>query len=96
MMALGRHWIVWTLLRYNISCTPAMSRPSSVDWMARVERPAIETHIRAKPAGLDKPLRGVVATFAEAHEWAEPEFVDVAVVRLNVVADCRRLDNAPL
>jgi hypothetical protein len=64
--------------------------------MARVERPAIETHIRAKPMDLDKPLGGVVATFAEAHERAKPEFVDVAVVRLNVVADCSRLDDAPL
>ena len=64
--------------------------------MARVERPTIEAHIRAKPADLGKPLRGVVATFAEAHERAEPEFVDVAVVRLNMVADCRRLDDAPL
>jgi hypothetical protein len=64
--------------------------------MARVERPAIETDIRAKPADLDKSLPGVVATFAEAHERTEPEFVDVAVVRLNMVADCRRLDYAAL
>ena len=74
----------------------AMSPPPSVDRMARVERPAIEAHIRAKPADLDKPLPGVVATFAEAHERAEPEFVDVAVMRLNVIADCCRLDDAPL
>ena len=75
---------------------PPISPRPSVYWMARVERPAIEAHIRAKPADLDKPLPGVVATFAEAHERAEPEFVDVAVVRLNVVADCCRLDNVPL
>src|SRR5262245_12763464 len=74
----------------------AMSPPPSVNWMARVERPAIEAHIRAKPADLDKPLPGVVATFAETHERAEPEFVDVAVMRINVIADCRRLDDAPL
>jgi hypothetical protein len=72
------------------------SPSSSVDWMARVERPPIEAHARAEPADLGKPLRGVVATFAEAHERADPEFVDVAMVRLNVVADCRRLDDAPL
>ena len=64
--------------------------------MAGVQRPAIEADIRAKPAHLDKPLPGVVATFAEAHERAEPEFIDVAVMRLNVIADCRRLDDAPL
>jgi hypothetical protein len=44
--------------------------------MARVERPAIEAHIRAKAADLGKPLRGVVATFAEAHKRAKPEFVE--------------------
>jgi hypothetical protein len=49
-----------------------------------------------KAADLDKPLRGAVTTFAEAHERAKPEFVDIAVVRLNVVADCRRLDDALL
>jgi hypothetical protein len=48
--------------------------------MARVERPAIEAHIRAKPTDLNQPLSGVVATFAEAHERAEPEFVDVTMV----------------
>jgi hypothetical protein len=37
-----------------------------------------------------------VATFAEAHERAKPEFVDVAVMRINVIADCRRLDDAAL
>jgi hypothetical protein len=73
-----------------------MSSQSSIHWMARVERPAIEANIRAKPADLDKSLCGIVATFAKAHERAEPEFVDVAVVRLDVVADCCRLDNAPL
>ena len=51
---------------------------------------------RAKPADLDKPLRGVVATFAGAHERAEPKFVNIAVMRLSVIADCRRLDNAAL
>jgi hypothetical protein len=64
--------------------------------MARVERPAIEAHIQAKPADLDNPLRGVVATFAEAHERAEPEFVDIAVMGFNMIADCRRFDNAAL
>jgi hypothetical protein len=64
--------------------------------MARVKRPAIEAYIRAKPADLDNSLRGVVTMFAEAYERAEPKLVDVAVVRLNVIADCRRLDDAPL
>jgi hypothetical protein len=64
--------------------------------MTRVHKPAIEVNIRAKPARLDKPLRRVVATLAKTHKWTEPEFVDVAVVRLDVIADCRRLDDAAL
>ena len=64
--------------------------------MAGVQRPPVWADIGAKTARLDKPLRGVVATFAEAHERTEPEFVDVAVVRLNMVADCCRLDYAAL
>jgi hypothetical protein len=64
--------------------------------MARVERPAIQAHIRAKTADLDEPLPGVVTTFAETHKRTEPEFINVTAVRLNMVADCRRLDDAPL
>ena len=45
---------------------------------------------------LDKPLSAVVATLAEALERTKPEFVDVAVMRLDVIADCRRLDDAAL
>jgi hypothetical protein len=37
-----------------------------------------------------------MTALAEAHERAEPEFVDVAVMRLDVIADCRRLDEAAL
>jgi hypothetical protein len=64
--------------------------------MTGVQRPPIGADIGAKTARLDKPLRGVVAAFAETHERAEPEFVDIAVMRFNVVADCRRLDDAAL
>jgi hypothetical protein len=64
--------------------------------MARVERPAIEAHIRAKAADLDKPLPRVVAAFAEAHERAEPELVDIAAMRLNVIADRRPLHDTAL
>jgi hypothetical protein len=62
--------------------------------MVRVQRPPIKANIGTKTAHLDKPLRGVVAVLAKAHERAEPEFVYIAVMRLNVVADCRRLNNA--
>ena len=45
---------------------------------------------------LGEPLAGIVATFAEAHERAEPKFVHVAMMRLDVIADCRSLDDAAL
>jgi hypothetical protein len=64
--------------------------------MARIQRPAIETNIRPKPARLDQPLCGIVATLAERLEGPEPEFVDVAMMRLDVIADLRRRDDAAL
>jgi len=45
---------------------------------------------------LNESLRAVVAVLAEAHERAEPELVKVAMVRLDVVADLRRRDDAAL
>jgi predicted metal-dependent HD superfamily phosphohydrolase len=64
--------------------------------MIRVERPAVEANVRAEPARLDEPLRGVVAMLAQTYERTEPEFVDVAAMRFDVIADCRRLDDAAL
>ena len=64
--------------------------------MIGIKRPPVQADVRAKPARLDKPLRGIVATLAKAHERTEPEFIDVAVMRLDVIADCRRLDDAAL
>jgi hypothetical protein len=62
--------------------------------MARVHRPTINANIRTKPAQLDEPLRGVVAVFAQAYKRAEPELVDIAMVRLDMVADRRGHDDA--
>jgi len=62
--------------------------------MARVQRHAIKANIGTKTVRLDKPLRGVVAVLAERLERAEPEFVGVAVMWLDVIADCRRLGDA--
>src|SRR5262245_41524239 len=64
--------------------------------MARVQRPPIQADIGEETVRLDEPLRGVVAALAEALERTKPEFVDVAVMRLNVIADCRRRDDAAL
>ena len=63
--------------------------------MIWIERPAIEANIGSEPVELDEPLRGVVATLAQTHERTEPKFVDIAAVRLDVIADgCRRDDAA--
>jgi hypothetical protein len=62
----------------------------------RVERPTIEPDIRAETARLDEPLGAVVTRFAERLEWTEPELIDIAPVRLDVVANRRWLDDAAL
>ena len=64
--------------------------------MIGIKRPPVQADVRAKPARLDKPLRGIVATLAKAHERTEPEFIDVAVMRLDVIADCRWRDDGAL
>ena len=37
-----------------------------------------------------------LSAFAKAHEWAQPEFIDVAAMRLDVIADRPWLDDAAL
>ena len=73
---------------------PASPRP--IDRMIRVERPSIKTDIGAETVSLDEPLRGVVAALAETLERTKPESVDVAVMRLDVIADFRRRDDTAL
>jgi hypothetical protein len=64
--------------------------------MARVQWPAIKPDIGTETTRLDEPLRAVVTWLAERLERAEPEFVDVAAMRLDVIADCRRRDDAAI
>jgi len=73
-----------------------LSPPATVDWMPRVQRPAIQADIGAKTARLDEPLRTVVASLAERLERAEPEFVDVAAMCLDVITDLSRRYDAAL
>lgn len=75
---------------------PEASPPATVDRMARVQRPPIQADIGAEAMLLHELLRGVVTFLAKRLEGAEPELVDVAVMWLDVVADCRRRDNAAL
>ena len=64
--------------------------------MARIQRPTIETNIRPVSALLNEPLRRIVTLLAQRLKRPEPEPVDVAVMRLNVIADLRRSDDAAL
>ena len=64
--------------------------------MARVQRPPIQANVAAEAVQLDEPFRGVVAPLAQALEWAKPEFVDVAAMCLDVVADFRHRDDTAL
>ncbi|HVD74104.1 MAG TPA: hypothetical protein VNC81_11045 [Xanthobacteraceae bacterium] len=57
--------------------------------MIGIERPPIKTNVGSEPAELDEPLRGVVTFLAKRLERAKPEFIDVAVMWLDVIADCR-------
>jgi hypothetical protein len=73
-----------------------VSPPATVDRMARIQRPSVKSNIRAETMQLDEPLRGVVAALAQAHKRTEPEFIDVAVMWLDVITDFRRRDDAAL
>jgi hypothetical protein len=64
--------------------------------MARIERPSIQADIGSETVRLDKPLRGVVAAFAQALKRTKPEFVDLAAMWLDVIADFRRRDDTAL
>jgi hypothetical protein len=61
----------------------------------RVERPTIEPNAGVA-ANLDEPLSAVMTPLAERPERTEPEFVVIAPMRLDVITDLRRRDNAAL
>jgi hypothetical protein len=74
---------------------PTLGIVALITRMPRNERPPIQADIRAETVRFDKPLRGVVATLAQALERTKPGFVDIAVMRLDVIADfCGRDDTA--
>ena len=78
----------------NLSQATCRSPPVRVARMARIERPTIDADVRPVPALLDEPLRRVVTPLAQALKWPQPEPICVAMVRLNVIADCRGRDDA--
>jgi hypothetical protein len=68
----------------------------TIDWVARVQRPPIQPDIGTETVLLHERLRGVVTFLAKRLEGAKPELVDVAMMRLDMIADGRwRDDGAP-
>ena len=68
--------------------------PPPIGRVIRVERPTIESNAGEVAASLDKPLCAVMTPLAERLERTEPEFVDIPPMRLDVITDLRRHDNA--
>jgi hypothetical protein len=64
--------------------------------MARVQRPPIQADIGTETVLLYELLRGVVTLLAKRLKWAEPELIDVTMMRFDVIANCRRRDNGAL
>jgi hypothetical protein len=73
-----------------------VSPPAAVDRMTRVQRPPIQSDIGAETVQFDEPLRAVMAALTERLKRPEPEFVDVAVMWLDVIADRRWRDDGAL
>ena len=70
--------------------------PRAISWVIWIERPTVEPDIRTETARLDEALRAVVTPLAERLKRAEPEFVDIAPMRLDVITDLRRRYSASL
>ena len=64
--------------------------------MIRVQRIAIKPDVAAITMQLDLALSTVVTGLAQGLQLAQPEFVDVATMRLDVIADVCQLDDAAL
>jgi hypothetical protein len=79
-----------------VASTSSSLSPARIARVPRVERPAIQSDIGTVTAGFYEALRGIVTALAQTLKWAAPEFDAVAMVRLDVIADGRRLNNAGL
>jgi hypothetical protein len=64
--------------------------------MPLVERPAVESDIATVAVHLNLALRAVIAALAQRLKWPAPKFIEIAVMRLDVIADGRWLDSANL
>jgi hypothetical protein len=64
--------------------------------MAPIEWPAVESNIGTVPTDLDVALGAIVTPLAQRLKWPVPELVEIAMMRLDVIADRRWFDNARL
>jgi len=62
--------------------------------MPGIKRPTIKPDVRPISTLLDDLLGAVVTRLAQGLKRPKPELIDVAVVRLDVVTDDRRLNDA--
>src|SRR5436190_8248207 len=67
-----------------------------VSRVARVQRPTIEPDVGTITARLHETLGAIVARLTEALKRTKPKLVDVAVMWLDVIADCRWRDDSAL
>jgi hypothetical protein len=70
------------------------NKSAGVDGVLGIDGPAVRVDGCVETALFDPLLHGVVAVEAQALQFAEPELVDVAAVRLDVIGDGRRPDQA--
>ena len=70
------------------------STPPPINRVPRIERPAVRSDVETITALLDDLLSAVVARLAQRLKRPEPKLIHVTVVRLNMIADGSRLDNA--
>jgi hypothetical protein len=63
--------------------------------MIPVNRPTIEPDVGTITARLHEALGAIVARLTEALKWTKPKLVDVAVMRLDVIANRRWRRGAP-
>jgi hypothetical protein len=64
--------------------------------MTWIQRPAVKPYIRPEATQLDKPLRRVVTFLAQALKRPKPEFIDIAMMWFEVIADDGRCDETAL
>jgi hypothetical protein len=82
----------FNIMNYDELLNGLLERPP-IERMARVDRKAVITNVRAKAPSVDRPLP-VVAVAAQRAERTEAEGVPVALMRWVMIRDRRRRETA--